>query len=182
MTPISNTALKQDELEIAAYLSNGQKPKKDFKQMSTEIPHLPVDYVESARRHMKDAQILMEAGRQANSGQLLGFSVECGLKALLVACGVPIDAEGSVTDKSKFKKHMPELNNRLIFSGHLIPDGRRSTHYQAMLPNVDKFSDWKVDHRYFRASALPLTSVPQWTLAAQEINEMLDQAMIDGVM
>ena len=150
--------------------------------MSAATTHLPVDYVESARRHMQDAKILMDADRQANAGQLLGFSVECGLKALLVACGVPIDADGSVTDKSKFKKHMPELNNRLILSGHLIPDGPRSTHYQAMLPNVDKFSDWKVDHRYFRESALSLASLPQWMLAAQEIGEMLDQAEIDGVI
>lgn len=150
--------------------------------MSAATTHLPVDYVESARRHMKDARILIDAGRQANAGQLLGFSVECGLKALLVACGVYTDAEGSVSLKSKFKTHMPELNNRLILSGHLIPDGQRSTHYLAMLPNVDKFSDWKVDHRYFKESALPLTSLPQWSQAAQEINEMLDQAEIDGVM
>lgn len=150
--------------------------------MSAVPTHLPVDYVESARRHMQDAKILMDADRQANAGQLLGFSVECGLKALLVVCDVEKDAEGSVSFKSKFKTHMPELNNRLILSGHLIPDGQRSTHYLAMLPNVDKFSDWKVDHRYFRASALLLTSLPQWMLAAQEINEMLDQAEIDGVM
>ena len=150
--------------------------------MSAATMHLSVDYIESARRHMKDARILMDAGRQANTGQLLGFSVECGLKALLVACGVAIDQEGSVTSKSKFKAHMPELNDRLILSGNLIPDGQRSTHYRAMLPSVDKFSNWKVDHRYFRESALPLTSLPQWMLAAQEISEMLDQAEIDGVM
>ena len=150
--------------------------------MSAATTHLPVDYVESARRHMQDAQILMEADRQANAGQLLGFSVECGLKALLIACGVEPDPEGSVSFKSKFKTHMPELNNRLISCENLIPDGQRSTHYLAMLPNVNKFSDWKVDHRYFKASALPLTSLPQWILAAQKLNEMLDQAQIDGVM
>ena len=66
--------------------------------MSAATTHLPVDYVESARRHRQDAQILMEADRQANAGQLLGFSVECGLKALLIACGVEPDPEGSVRD------------------------------------------------------------------------------------
>lgn len=150
--------------------------------MSAAPTHLPVDYVESARRHMKDAQILMEADRQANAGQLLGFSVECGLKALLVACGVETDADGGVSPGSKLREHLPKLNTKIVSLGHLIPDGQRSTHYLAMLPNVDKFSDWKVDHRYFKASALPLTSLPQWMLAAQELNEMLDQAQIDGVM
>ncbi len=150
--------------------------------MSLAPTHLPVNYVESTRRHMKDAQILMDAGRQANAGQLLGFSVECGLKALLVACGVKKDADGGVSSGSRLREHLPKLNTKIVSSGHLIPDGQRSTHYLAMLPSVDKFSDWTVDHRYFKASALPLTSLPQWMLAAQEINEMLDQAEIDGVM
>jgi hypothetical protein len=150
--------------------------------MSAVKTHLPVDYVASARRHLNDADILMHAGCQANAGQLLGFSVECGLKALLVACGVETDPDGSVSFDSKLREHLPKLNMKIVSSGHLIPDGQRSTHYRAMLPNVDKFSDWKVEHRYFRESALPLTSLPQWTLAAKEINEMLDQAEIDGVM
>ena len=150
--------------------------------MSAATMPRPVDSIESARRHMKDARVLMDAGRQANAGQLLGFSVECGLKALLVACGVEKDPEGGVSFGSKLREHLPKLNTKIVSLGHLIPDGQRSTHYLAMLPNVDKFLDWKVEHRYFRESALPLTSLPQWNLAAQEINEMLDQAEIDGVM
>lgn len=150
--------------------------------MSAATTHFPVDYVESARRHIQDAQILMGANRQANAGQLLGISVECGLKALLIFCGVETDTDGGVSLGSKLREHLPKLNTKIVSSGHLIPDGQRSTHYLAMLPSVDKFSDWKVDHRYFRESALPLTSLPQWMLAAQEINEMLDQAEIDGVM
>jgi hypothetical protein len=150
--------------------------------MSAAMTPLPVDYVESARRHMTDAHILMTAGRKANAGQLLGFSVECGLKALLIACGVETDNDGGIKHKSTFKTHMPELNNRLVSSGHLIPDGQRPTHYRAMLSNVDSLSEWSVDHRYVKESVLPLTFLPQWNLAAQEINEMLDQALIDGVI
>lgn len=152
--------------------------------MSAATTHFPVDYVESARRHIQDAQILMAAYRQANAGQLLGFSVECGLKALLIACGVETDRDGGVKHKSTFKTHMPELDSRLVSSGHLIPDGQRSTHYRAMLPHVDSLSEWSVDHRYVKESALALVLafLPQWNLAAQEINEMLDQVMIDGVM
>jgi hypothetical protein len=90
---------------------------------------------------MTDAHILMTAGRKANAGQLL-FSVECGLKALLIACGVETDNDGGIKHKSTFKTHMPELNNRLVSSGHLIPDGQRPTHYRAMLPNVDSLSEW----------------------------------------
>lgn len=150
--------------------------------MSAAMTPLPVDYVESARRHMTDAHILMTAGRKANAGQLLGFSVECGLKALLIACGVETDAAGGVSSGSKFREHLPKLNMKLVSSGHLLPEGQRSTHYRAMLPNVDSLSEWSVDQRYVKESALPHTLLPQWHLAAQEINDMLDQAMIDGVM
>lgn len=150
--------------------------------MSAVMTHLTVDYVASARRHLKDAHILMHAGRTANAGQLLGFTIECGLKALLIACGIAPDPEGGVSFDSGFRRHMPSLNSQLVSSGHLIPDGPRSAHYRAMVPNVGTLSDWSVDHRYFKESALPLTSLPQWDLAALEMNEMLDQAMIDGVM
>lgn len=150
--------------------------------MSTVTTPLPVDYVASARRHLKDAHILMHAGRLANAGQLLGFTIECGLKALLIACGIASDSDGGVTHGSRFRQHLPILNNRIVLEGHLIPDGAQSAHYRAMIPNVSALSDWLVDHRYFRESALPLTSLPQWELAALEMNDMLDQAIIDGVM
>lgn len=150
--------------------------------MSTVMMPVTVDYVASARRHLKDAHILMHSGRQANAGQLLGFTIECGLKALLIACGVAPDPDGGIPAGHKFRQHVPTLNSRLVSSGHLIPDGPRAAHYQAMVPHVGALADWSTDHRYFKESALPLTSLPQWELAALEMNEMLDQAVIDGVM
>ena len=99
--------------------------------MSAMMP-LPVDYVAAARRHLKDAHILMHAGRQANAGQLLGFTIECGLKALLIACGIAPDSKGGVPYGSPFRMHMPTLNNRLVSEGHLIPDGPRSAHYRGV--------------------------------------------------
>jgi len=150
--------------------------------MSAVMTTRSVDYVAAARRHLKDAHILMHANRQANAGQLLGFTVECGLKALLLACGVSQAPDGSVPQNSGFRKHMPMLNDHIVSSGSLIPDGQRSAHYRAMVPNVRALSDWSVDHRYSRETVLPLTSIPQWELAALEMNEMLDQAIVDGVM
>lgn len=149
--------------------------------MSAVMTPFRVDYVGSARRHLKDAHILMHAGRQANAGQLLGFTIECGLKALLIACGIAPDPDGGVPH-GKFRTHMPTLNNRIVSEGHLIPDGVRSAHYRAMVPSVSALSDWSVEHRYLRESALPLASLTHWDLAALEMNEMLDQAIIDGVM
>ena len=141
-----------------------------------------VDYVASARRHFDDANLLLQQGREANAGQLLGFTMECGLKALLVACGVPPDADGSVPSSGKFRQHMPTLEDRISVYGHLIPDGPKAQIYLAKIPRRVQFHDWKVDHRYFRKSALPLASLSTWLGAAKEMNEMLDQAKIDGVI
>lgn len=150
--------------------------------MSAVMTPQSVDYVASARRHLKDAHILMHAGRQANAGQLLGFTIECGLKALLIVCGIVPDPDGGIPSGNPFRQHMPTLNNRLVSSGHLIPNGMRSAHYRAMVPSVGSLADWSVDHRYFKETAMPLASLPQWDLAALEMNEMLDQAIVDGVM
>ena len=150
--------------------------------MNAVLPVKPTDYVVSARRHLRDAHFLMTHGSRANAGQLLGFSIECGLKALLIASGITQDADGGIASNTKFRQHMPTLDNRIVSEGHLIPDGPRTTHYRAMLPSLSALSDWKVDHRYYREAALPLTSLNSWDLAALELNDMLDQAIVDGVM
>ncbi len=142
----------------------------------------PVDYVAAAHRHFEDAQLLLGHSRLANGGQLLGFTMECGLKALLIACGVQPDPDGSVPDRKKFRQHMPHLVDRIDVFGHLIPDGPKSQTYLARIPGRTRFGDWKVDHRYFRQSALPLTSLPAWELAVKEIGDMLDQITVDGMM
>ncbi len=121
---------------------------------------MTVDYIASARRHLKDAHILLAEQRQANAGQLLGFSVECGLKALLLACGIVPDADGGVPGakpesdgkvykKSSYREHMPMLNNKITSLGNLLPDGQRAIHYHAMLPNISRMEDWSVNHRYW---------------------------------
>lgn len=74
--------------------------------MSVTPPPL-VDYVASARRHVKDAHILLHAGRKANAGQLFGFCVECGLKALLIHIGKPVDNEGNIM--KPYREHMNKL-------------------------------------------------------------------------
>jgi len=142
-----------------------------------------VNYVEAARRHQSDSQVLEANGRSANAGQLLGFSMECGLKALLIASGVTVDTEGSVA--RGFRKHLPELDDQFTLLGHLIPDSRQANRYLAMIPGRANFkNNWSTDHRYWGDSALvvPLGDLPHWITAVDEVNQMLDQAIADGVL
>lgn len=143
---------------------------------------LPVDYVASTRRHFQDARLLQAHGRHANAGQLFGFTVECGLKALLKICGVALDTEGSIPSGNKFRQHIPALSDRINALGHLIPDGPMAQTYLAQIPGRGKLANWSIDHRYYRQEALPLASLADWENAAREVNDMLDQAKTDGVM
>lgn len=151
----------------------------------------PVAYEHAARRHWADAETLFNQGRLANAGQLYGFVAECGLKALLLACGVrPSPTDGGIPGEHPAKpgkphplrQHMPSLTSRIAAHGQLIPDGHQATRYLATMPSLNRFHDWSVDHRYWHDGALPLTSVPDWRSAAQEVSTMLDQAKQDGVL
>lgn len=151
---------------------------------------VPVAYEQAARRHLADAETLFNQGRLANAGQLYGFVAECGLKALLLACGVAPGSDGGMPSEHPAKpgkphpmrQHMPNLTGRIAANGQLIPDGPKATNYMATMPQLASFSDWSVDHRYWHDSALPLASVANWRGAAREVSIMLDQAKQDGVL
>lgn len=141
---------------------------------------MSVDYVAAARRHIRDAHLLQHAGRMANAGQLFGICVECGLKSLLVRGGAPVDAHGNVD--SAYRKHMPELGT-LINGMTTLPDGRAASTLQSRLPNLTALANWKIDHRYWSESAIPLSaSLQAWELAALEVDALLDEAAGGGVL
>lgn len=156
--------------------------------MST-VPNT-VAYEQAARRHLTDAESLFNQGRLPNAGQLYGFAAECGLKAMLIACGVAPAADGGLPDhhptnhgkRHPLRQHMPTLPGRIAAHGQLIPDGLQASRYMATIPSVTHFNDWSVDHRYWGDAALPVGSVSKWQSAAKEVTTMLDQAKQDGVL
>lgn len=149
-----------------------------------------VNYAEAARRHLRDAETLFAGGRPANAGQLFGFAAECGLKAMLIACQVPPGPDGDLprnhpitsNKRHPLRAHIPDLSDRITQCGYLIPDTASATRYMASLPSLCQFNNWSIDHRYWKETALPLTSVPDWRAAAGEVAAMLDQIKEDGVL
>lgn len=141
---------------------------------------MTVDYVVAARRHIRDAHILQYGGRLANAGQLFGISVECGLKSLLVRGGASTDAQGNLI--KPYREHMPKLGT-LINGLMTLPDGRAAGVLHSRLPNLASLSNWKVDHRYWRESDIPLTtSIQAWEWSALEMDALLDEAAGGGVL
>ncbi len=142
-----------------------------------------VDFKSAAKRHFADAEFLESQGRSANAGQLYGFTAECGLKALLVAHGVPTELNGDIRIRPKtgYREHIPVLS-QAVATLTVFPDGRTATHYLSMLPGLASFNDWSIDHRYWIESVVPSGSLPNWREAARQVSGMLDVATVDGVM
>ena len=158
-------------------VSEGQHGEDRAKE---EAAIMIVDYVAAARRHIRDAHLLQHAGNLPNAGQLFGICVECGLKSLLVLGGAPVDADGNL--KKPFRQHFPELG-MLINGMTTLPDGRAAGVLQSRLPSLASLANWKIAHRYWRESAIPVAiSLQAWEGAAQEMDRLLDEEAAGGVL
>lgn|GEM_PF-259066 len=140
-----------------------------------------VDFLSSAKRHIRDGDYLECKGYNENAGQLYGFVAECGLKALFTVIGAyPVDNQGSpVRSTPNLRNHidgiLPLLSNLDSYT-----NGRTSS-YLTMLPNINEFSNWRVDHRYYNSSFIP-QHLDKWKLGAREVVTMLEKASLDGVL
>ena len=137
-----------------------------------------VSYGKAAKRHYQDAQILENANCKANSAQLYGISAECGLKWLLVRCGVLVNAQGNIN--RPLRVHINEFHN-LSTQITATVSGSQNSHYFSRLSLLADFNDWSIAHRYCEGNSIPLSSFPKWKTASTEVNSMLDQALLDGV-
>jgi hypothetical protein len=137
---------------------------------------------------MHDAALLEASNRRANSGQLLGFAAECGIKALMLWLGYPADAAGSPQNTrsrtENLRAHINDISGRIhdihTFALSASVSGRSGSKYLAMVPHLTHFSNWSVDHRYYRETEIP-TSFADWKMAAHEVKAMLDEATKDGM-
>ncbi len=140
-----------------------------------------VNYAAAARRHLKDALILKAEQPPANAGQLFGICVECGIKCLLLVCGVARDpTDGGIEAKHKLRTHFPFLGDKLIQHGQLVPNTSLMQSYLVDLHHLNDLADWTTDHRYMDETHLPLASLANWECAAQEVSEMLDKLETAG--
>lgn len=146
--------------------------------MASTVP--PINFHRAAQRHFQDAELLLGNTREANAGHLYGFVAECGIKALLVASGFPVDSRGDIPWRDQFRQHANRLANQVTRIQTFI-QGRLGAKYFAHVSHIADFSDWSTDHRYYDDSALP-SSTAKWRSAATQVMQMLDQAKLDGVI
>ena len=139
---------------------------------------MSVDFGSASRRHWKDAVLLLANARPANADHLYGLSAECALKAVMVACGAPITASGDLVSGAH-KVHV----DKLWAEYHAVLHGRAGQRYLAPLggSKENPFSEWGVEQRYFRESALPGGAVRvRHEKASRACQAVLDRAITDG--
>ena len=146
---------------------------------------MSINFHLAAKRHWDDATLLESNVRIPNAGQLYGLSAECGIKAVLIGLGYPINLDGSPPKippggTPKIREHVNILANS-IAAIQLYAHGRNGAKYTAMLSNISDFADWNVDHRYYDESAIP-HSLSAWQIASAEVMKMVDSALLDGVL
>ena len=131
------------------------------------MPH-PPDYKDAHRRHWQDAELLFCSNRSANADQLYGFSVECGLKALMHNIGT---------------KSVPKFHaNKVWPYFKTFAKGRSGPRYSFKLPQGDPFHNWLVDDRYAHRQSINQSDVETHRSAAQGVFRMIKRAEQDGIL
>lgn len=127
------------------------------------------DYPEAARKHLDDAEVLLNAGRYDGSGYHAGYVVECALKTL-------IQIDGTV-----LKHHdLSLLSNKVT---QLATGGSPHTsRYLLNPPPAISYADppvgWKETMRYRAAGDLNQAQAKTWFDEAKRTYKQTVQAML----
>jgi len=135
---------------------------------------MQADYLDAHKRHWNDAEYLFKNQRWANADHLYGISAECGLKRLMLAFGMHVDADGSPA-KHVDRKHANGVWQRF--------ESYRSGHQNGgkyNLPNTNFFDDWDVSQRYANQSHFNETSTKERRTSANQVYNLIKQADMNG--
>lgn len=135
----------------------------------------PADFSDAHDRHWEDAELLYDNERWANADQSYGFSAECGLKAVMLSHGMPVDATGTPTEDAH-RKHAHELWETC----KAFLQGRLAAQYLRLLPAGVPFDDWSHHDRYAHRRHFEEANVNPHRQAARAIRGMMQTLRQDG--
>lgn len=136
---------------------------------------MQTDFFDAHQRHWNDAEYLHQAQRWANADHLYGMSVECGLKRLMMAFGMSIDAQGSPSDK-KDRQHADGIWTRFESYRH------RHTEGVGYALSANPFADWEASQRYAAQSSFDQSRIERHQAGAQAVYALLKKAQKDGLI
>lgn len=155
-------------------------------------PPQRVDYGEAARRHHRDAELLLGAERRANADHLYGIAAECALLGILRTSPTThhmFGADGGALDR--LRCHVNVLWNQFCREAQGWRLGGTVSRMRAAYPGkarnpgdrpppLNPFQGWSVDQRYLAdaavAAEIPDEVVKKHRAAAELCLKMLDDA------
>ncbi len=132
------------------------------------------DFWDTHHRHWEDANLLYDASRWANADHLYGMAAECGLKRLMQAFGMPVDAMGRPSNKDD-RRHVTDVWTRY----ETYRSGRDQAGYS--LPD-NPFMDWDVSQRYARRSEFDQARVDAHRQGTRAVRSLLSRAEMEGLI
>jgi hypothetical protein len=134
------------------------------------------DFLDSHQRHWDDAEQLYGASRWANADHLYGMAVECGLKRLMIAFGMPIATDGGPVQQSD-RVHADQAWDRYetYRSGHVA--GARYA-----LPANNPFLDWHISQRYAHQNNFDQARATGHRTGAEAVYKLVIKALVEGLL
>jgi len=135
------------------------------------------DFLDAHNRHLDDAEILFANNRWANADHLYGFATECGLKQLMLAFGMPFDADRNMPQDRADKQHVNVIWTRY--------ETYRSGHHQGagyVLPTtLNPFQDWHESQRYANQSNFDQARTEPHRNATKQVQVLIRKALREGL-
>ena len=136
----------------------------------------------AARRHYVDAEYLLNDQRWPNADHLAGVAAECGLKAIMEGwLGATLNSSGVLVwgpSNAQLRYHVDRLWNEIP----QIIAGRSAPTFVTLISGPPPFATWDVSDRYSDGSAITEQCAREHVDKAKEIIEVLEQAMLNGVV
>ena len=138
---------------------------------------MKADFLDAHQRHWDDAERLFNAQRWANADHLYGLAAECGLKRLMLAFGMPFDAN----------KDEPANRNDRVHANHIWArlESYRNGYAQSteyLLPTKNPFDDWHVSDRYAHQASFDETRAQAHLAGATIVYDLIKQAQREGLL
>jgi hypothetical protein len=138
---------------------------------------MEANYFKAFERHLRDAEILFAKSKWANADLLYGYSVECGLKCLMVIFGMRLEQGGMGKPRERDDRvHADKIWARY----HVYRSGYGSAKYA--LSQQNPFANWDVSDRYADESGFDQPHVEPHKNAAAQVKSLLRQAERDGLI
>lgn len=135
------------------------------------------DFHDAHQRHWQDAENLYAARRWANADHLYGIAAECGLKRLMMAFGMKLDAA-----KGKPAEHQDAVHADGVWARY---ESYRSGHHRGTaygLVSANPFDDWHVTQRYTHQSQFDATRAMQHRIGAEAVRHLVKKAALEGLI